>query len=74
MNDLKTEILNASNMDQIIDLEMKEYKKFRNEFYNELLKDNKIKEHISKISGVDIENIDNLLMINDAPPLDFFED
>ena len=71
MNDLKEKILNAKNMDEIIEMENNEYKKFRDKLYNELLKDEKVKKHISKISGVDIEHIDNLLIINNASPLDF---
>ena len=49
--------------------------KFRDKFYNDLLKDEKIKKYLIKILGaVDETEIDNLLMINNAPPLDYFEE
>lgn len=74
MNDIKNEILKAKTMDDIMNIEDKAYKEFRNNLYNEILKDKKIKKHISEISNVDIDELENLLMINDNTPLDYFNE
>lgn len=75
MEEIKKQVLNAKDIDELSYIEEKEEKKFRDKFYNDLLKDEKIKEHLIKILGAtDETEIDNLLMINNAPPLDYFEE
>lgn len=44
----------------------------RNHFYNTILNDKEMKEHLLKIFGVNEDVINNVLMINGCPPLDDF--
>ena len=74
MDEIKEQILKAKNLDELSYIEEKEEMRFRDKFYNDLLKDEKVKQHLIKILGATDEyEIDNILMINNAPPLDFFE-
>lgn len=75
MEEIKNKVLEAKDLDELSYIEEVEEMKFRDKFYNDLLKDEKIKKHLIKILGaVDETEIDNLLMINNAPPLDYFEE
>ena len=75
MEEIKNKVLEAKDLDELSYIEEEEEMKFRDKFYNDLLKDEKIKKHLIKILGaVDETEIDNLLMINNAPPLDYFEE
>lgn len=75
MEEIKNKVLEAKDLDELLYIEEVEEMKFRDKFYNDLLKDEKIKKHLIKILGsVDETEIDNLLMINNAPPLDYFEE
>ena len=70
---MKEKIMNANTMDDLIEIESKAMDQFRNDFYNQLLKDNEVKKHICKIFKVDEKVIQNVLMINGYPPLDDFK-
>lgn len=75
MEEIKNKVLEAKDLDELLYIEEVEEMKFRDKFYNDLLKDEKIKKHLIKILGaVDETEIDNLLMINNATPLDYFEE
>lgn len=75
MEEIKNKVLEAKDLDELLYIEEVEEMKFRDKFYNDLLKDEKIKKHLIKILGaVDETEIDNLLMINNAPTLDYFEE
>lgn len=75
MEEIKNKVLEAKDLDELLYIEEVEEMKFRDKFYNDLLKDEKIKKHLIKILvAVDETEIDNLLMINNAPPLDYFEE
>lgn len=75
MEEIKNKVLEAKDLDELLYIEEVEEMKFRDKFYNDLLKDEKIKKHLIKILGaVDETEIDNLLMINNAPPLDYLEE
>ncbi len=74
MDEIKEQVLKAKNLDELSYIEEKEEMKFRDKFYNDLLKDEKVKQYLIKILGATDEyEIDNILMINNAPSLDFFE-
>lgn len=74
MDEIKEQVLKAKNLDELSYIEEKEEMKFRDKFYNDLLKDEKVKQHLIKVlEATDEYEIDNILMINNAPPLDFFE-
>ena len=71
MDEIKEQVLKAKNLDELSYIEEKEEMKFRDKFYNDLLKDEKVKQHLIKVLGATDEyEIDN---INNVPPLDFFE-
>lgn len=74
MDEIKEQVLKAKNLDELSYIEEKEEMKFRDKFYNDLLKYEKVKQYLIKILGATDEyEIDNILMINNAPSLDFFE-
>ena len=74
MDEIKEQVLKAKNLDELSYIEEKEEMKFRDKFYNDLLKDEKVKQYLIKILGATDEyEIDNILMINNAQSLDFFE-
>lgn len=66
--------MTAKTIDDLIEIESKAVDQFRNDFYNQLLKDDEVKKHICKIFNVDENVIQNVLMINGHPPLDDFEE
>lgn len=71
---MKEKILNTESVDDLMDIESEVIEKFRNDFYNDLLKDDAIKKHICKIFNIPENVIQNALMINDYPPLDHFRE
>ena len=74
MKDYKNDILAMKTSEELEDLESTVLYSYRNEFYNKLLEDEKVKNHIAKILDVPVEQIDNVLMINGNPPLDDFDE
>ncbi len=74
MDKIKEKVLQAKNLDELFDVEEEEHIKFRNNLYNELLKDEMIKKHIFEITGADDNDIDNILFINGSPPIDYFDE
>lgn len=71
---MKEKIMNAKNLDDLVELESEALKKFRDDLYNNLLKDSKIRNHVCDILNVKESEIENALMINDHPPLDDFDE
>ncbi len=71
---MKEKIMNAKTMDDLTEIESDIIEKFRNDFYNQLLKDDEVKKHICEIFKIDEKVIQNALMINGYPPLDDFEE
>lgn len=74
IENIKEQILNSKSFEDIDKIETEIMNEYRNNFYNEILNDDKIKKHLSKIFGVDEKLLENILMINDCPPLDFFDE
>lgn len=68
---MKEKILEAKTVDDFVSIESEVIEKFRNDFYNELLKDDAVKQHICKIFGISENVIQNALMINGYPPIDY---
>lgn len=68
---MKEKILAAEAVDDLMDIESDVIEKFRNAFYNELLEDDAVKQHICKIFGISENAIQNALMINGYPPIDY---
>ena len=68
------EILSANTIDDIEKIEDEVLTIYRNNFYNELLQDEKIKNHLSKIFDVTPGALQNVLMINGCPPIDDFNE
>lgn len=66
--------MNAKTIDDLMEIESDTMEKFRNDFYNQLLKDDEVKKHICEIFKIDEKVIQNVLMINGHPPLDDFEE
>lgn len=72
--DIKESVLKAKNLNDIDVIETEVIKSYRNEFYNELLKDKEVKQHLAKIFNVDEEMLQNVLMINGNFPIDDFNE
>lgn len=70
---MKEKIMSANTIDDLIEIESEAVMKFRNDFYNKLLKDEEINKHICEIFKIDEKVVQNVLMINGYPPLDYFE-
>lgn len=70
---MKEKIMSANTIDDLIEIESEAVMQFRNDFYNKLLKDEEIKKHICEIFKIDEKVVQNVLMINGYPPLDYFE-
>ncbi len=71
---MNEKIMNINTIDDLLEIESKIIKQYRNDFYNQLLKDEEIKKHICEIFKIDENVIQNVLMINGHPPLDYFEE
>lgn len=74
IENVKEQILNSTSFESIDKIETEIINEYRNNFYNEILKDDKIKKHLSNVFGVKEELLENVLMINDCPPLDFIDE
>lgn len=61
----KEEILKLKTFDDLKFYEQDLIEDFRNNFYNTILKDKEIVNHLEKIIGTDKENLEYELMIND---------
>lgn len=48
--------------------------RLRDNYYNKLLKDSKVKKHIQELFNVPESAIPNVLIINRAPPIDDFDE
>ena len=70
----KEEIMKVKDMDDIEELENEKLEDYRNKMYNELLKDEEVKKHLSNIFNVTENKLGNVLMINGNPPLDNFNE
>lgn len=71
---MKEKIMSANTIDDFVEIESKIIEQYRNDFYNQLLKDNEVKKHICEIFKVDENVIQNVLMINGHPLLDDFKE
>lgn len=63
--------MQATSDYDLIEIENEIIEPIRNNFYNELLKDKEIEEHLCKIFKVDASSLQNVLVINGNPPLDY---
>ena len=68
----KEEIMKVKDMDDIEELENEKLEDYRNKMYNELLKDEEVKKHLSNVFNVAEDKLGNVLMINGNAPLDDF--
>ncbi len=72
---MKEKFMSAKNMDDLYNIEDEVMKEFRNDFYNKWLEDKEIVKHLCKILKLSNENmLQNVFMINGAPPLDDFDE
>ena len=74
IHDEKKEVLKIKTIEDFYIFDDAICKKLRDDYYNQLLKDNEIKKHIQKIFNVPENAIDNALIINNAPPIDNFKE
>lgn len=72
--DVKENVLKAKNLNDIDIIETEAIKSYRDDFYNELLKDKEVKQHLAKIFNVEEEMLQNVLMINGNFPIDDFNE
>lgn len=72
--EIEKKILSANTIDDIEKIEDEAITMYRNNFYNELLKSEKVKNHLSKIFDVTPGALQNVLMINGCPPIDDFNE
>ena len=70
----KRKILKCKTIDDLLDIEYEILEKLRNKYYDDILSDNDVKQKIIKLFNIPENLIDNALMINGAPPLDYDND
>lgn len=71
-NSIKEKILNIKSVEELEKFENEMLEEYRNDFYNQLLEDNEIENHLADVFQANKESLPNLLVINDSPPLDDF--
>lgn len=71
---MKEKFLKAKNIDDLLEIESEVIGKYRNDFYNKILEDKEIVNHLCKIFKIKDEKVlQNILVINGAPPTDDFD-
>ena len=70
----KRKILKCKTIDDLLDIEYEILEKLRNKYYDDILSDNDVKQKIIELFNIPENLIDNALMINGAPPLDYDND
>lgn len=68
----KLELFKTETLEDFYDFDAKVCKRLRDEYYNWLLMDKNVREHIQKLFDVSGDVIENVLVINNMPPLDDF--
>lgn len=69
---MKEKIMDAKNIEDLMEIEAEFINEIRNNMYNELLEDEVVKKHLCEILKVEEDALENVLVINDHPPLDDF--
>lgn len=70
----KVELLKIKTIEDFYEFDATICMRLRDDYYNELLKDSEVKKHIQELFHVSENTISNVLIINDAPPIDDFDD
>lgn len=73
-NTIKAKLLATKTIDEFEMFEDDLINDYRNKTYNELIKDEKVEKHLTKIFNVEKELLSNVLMINGNAPIDDFNE